>query len=129
MKVRVWESNPSLLEKLGGFLLAVKMSCLCAPTTHAGSFRCRLHRPQQSWGGRPMPCRPASEECLQAIEADTVSESSVPIAIPVDQSFQPMVPVATSLPSSPRSPSRGLSRLQRMTSSDELMGLVANTTE
>ncbi|KAK9084576.1 hypothetical protein Sjap_024987 [Stephania japonica] len=23
---------------------SVRMSCLCAPTTHAGSFRCRLHR-------------------------------------------------------------------------------------
>ncbi|KAK9277101.1 hypothetical protein L1049_006640 [Liquidambar formosana] len=23
---------------------AVKGSCLCSPTTHAGSFRCRLHR-------------------------------------------------------------------------------------
>ncbi|KAJ8498769.1 hypothetical protein OPV22_009321 [Ensete ventricosum] len=21
-----------------------KLSCLCSPTTHAGSFRCRLHR-------------------------------------------------------------------------------------
>lgn len=35
---------------------AVKMSCLCAPTSHAGSFRCRLHRGNaQSWGGRPVP--------------------------------------------------------------------------
>lgn len=35
---------------------AVKMSCLCAPTNHAGSFRCRLHRgTQSSWGGRPVP--------------------------------------------------------------------------
>lgn len=35
---------------------AVKMSCLCAPTNHAGSFRCRLHRStQRSWGGRPVP--------------------------------------------------------------------------
>nr|XP_027097202.1 uncharacterized protein LOC113716870 [Coffea arabica] len=26
-----------------------KNNCLCSPTTHAGSFRCRLHRvPQQS---------------------------------------------------------------------------------
>ncbi|KAL5718114.1 Estrogen receptor [Ranunculus cassubicifolius] len=23
---------------------AMKMNCLCSPTTHAGSFRCRLHR-------------------------------------------------------------------------------------
>jgi len=39
-----------------------KMACLCAPTSHAGSFRCRLHRPQQSWGRRPLPCRSSSVE-------------------------------------------------------------------
>uniref|UniRef100_A0A7C8Z0X5 Uncharacterized protein n=2 Tax=Opuntia streptacantha TaxID=393608 RepID=A0A7C8Z0X5_OPUST len=31
--------SPSLKKSLSG-----KMNCLCAPTTHAGSFRCRLHR-------------------------------------------------------------------------------------
>ncbi|KAL1550380.1 hypothetical protein AAHA92_18348 [Salvia divinorum] len=25
-----------------------KSSCLCSPTTHAGSFRCRLHRSQRT---------------------------------------------------------------------------------
>ncbi|KAL2651382.1 hypothetical protein R1flu_019510 [Riccia fluitans] len=41
---------------------APKMSCLCAPTNHAGSFRCRLHRGnQQSWGGKPLtPAAPAA---------------------------------------------------------------------
>ncbi|KAG0556212.1 hypothetical protein KC19_11G035400 [Ceratodon purpureus] len=31
----------------------VKTTCLCAPTKHAGSFRCRLHRvTQKHWDGR-----------------------------------------------------------------------------
>lgn len=40
----------------------VKMSCICAPTNHAGSFRCRLHRgTQQSWGGKNLgPSSPTS---------------------------------------------------------------------
>nr|ABK25587.1 unknown [Picea sitchensis] len=30
--------------------------CLCSPTTHEGSFRCRLHRsPSGYWGKKPMP--------------------------------------------------------------------------
>lgn len=33
--------------------LVVKTTCLCAPTKHAGSFRCRLHRTtQKHWDGR-----------------------------------------------------------------------------
>ncbi|KAF6157487.1 hypothetical protein GIB67_004425 [Kingdonia uniflora] len=27
---------------------AAKTTCLCSPTTHAGSFRCRLHRSQDA---------------------------------------------------------------------------------
>uniref|UniRef100_A0A5K1B4U5 Uncharacterized protein n=1 Tax=Nymphaea colorata TaxID=210225 RepID=A0A5K1B4U5_9MAGN len=30
---------PSLTRQASG-----KLNCLCSPTTHAGSFRCRLHR-------------------------------------------------------------------------------------
>nr|ABK25772.1 unknown [Picea sitchensis] len=26
--------------------------CLCSPTNHAGSFRCRLHRSSYKWGRR-----------------------------------------------------------------------------
>lgn len=33
-------SSPVALTKGSG----VKYNCLCSPTTHAGSFRCRLHR-------------------------------------------------------------------------------------
>ncbi|KAF6153830.1 hypothetical protein GIB67_001063 [Kingdonia uniflora] len=29
---------------------SAKMNCLCSPTTHAGSFRCRLHRSASSMG-------------------------------------------------------------------------------
>lgn len=45
----------SVSKKSSSTPVPVKMSCLCAPTNHAGSFRCRLHRgTQQSWGGRPL---------------------------------------------------------------------------
>merc|ERR1711915_470453 len=31
-------------------------SCLCSPTTHEGSFRCRLHRSSSGyWGKKPIP--------------------------------------------------------------------------
>ncbi|CAN4096277.1 unnamed protein product [Withania somnifera] len=33
-------STPAALRKTS----SVKYSCLCSPTTHAGSFRCRYHR-------------------------------------------------------------------------------------
>ncbi|CAA0836948.1 serine-rich protein-related [Striga hermonthica] len=33
-------SSPLSLRKTA----SVRNSCLCSPTTHAGSFRCRLHR-------------------------------------------------------------------------------------
>ncbi|TMW88354.1 hypothetical protein EJD97_018667 [Solanum chilense] len=33
-------TSPTVLRKAS----SVKHSCLCSPTTHAGSFRCRYHR-------------------------------------------------------------------------------------
>lgn len=34
--------------------------CLCAPTTHVGSFRCRYHRKfQNTWGNKRLPSLPA----------------------------------------------------------------------
>lgn len=33
-------STPTALRKAS----SVKYSCMCSPTTHAGSFRCRYHR-------------------------------------------------------------------------------------
>ncbi|KAF5187110.1 hypothetical protein FRX31_023302 [Thalictrum thalictroides] len=33
-------SMPTLVRQTSG----VKTNCLCSPTTHTGSFRCRLHR-------------------------------------------------------------------------------------
>ncbi|KAG6589902.1 hypothetical protein SDJN03_15325, partial [Cucurbita argyrosperma subsp. sororia] len=32
---------------------SVKKRCLCSPTRHPGSFRCRLHRSEYVWVGRP----------------------------------------------------------------------------
>lgn len=85
----------------------VRMSCLCAPTTHAGSFRCRLHRSQQSWGGRPMPAKSAE---VDEFEFPTVSDSGA---------FQQGLKPVASLPSPPsqsfsRSPPKGASRLNHV---------------
>lgn len=44
MKVEIPEITPPqsrMLERKGSL---TKSSCLCSPTTHVGSFRCRLHR-------------------------------------------------------------------------------------
>uniref|UniRef100_A0A803QWD3 Uncharacterized protein n=1 Tax=Cannabis sativa TaxID=3483 RepID=A0A803QWD3_CANSA len=30
----------------------VKQYCLCSPTQHPGSFRCRQHQAEYSWAGR-----------------------------------------------------------------------------
>ncbi|XP_062223206.1 uncharacterized protein LOC133922063 [Phragmites australis] len=34
--------------------------CVCAPATHAGSFKCRLHRTNSQGHGHPHPSPPAS---------------------------------------------------------------------
>ena len=31
---------------------SANMRCLCSPTGHPGSFRCRLHRSEYVWVGR-----------------------------------------------------------------------------
>ncbi|KAH6801915.1 hypothetical protein C2S51_033361 [Perilla frutescens var. frutescens] len=44
MKVEIPEltpPTPGMLSRKGSL---TKSTCLCSPTTHAGSFRCRLHR-------------------------------------------------------------------------------------
>ncbi|KAF5748600.1 hypothetical protein HS088_TW04G00558 [Tripterygium wilfordii] len=35
----------------GGFSGSIKQ-CLCSPTTHPGSFKCRKHHADYVWGGR-----------------------------------------------------------------------------
>ncbi|BFG16330.1 uncharacterized protein Pyn_10504 [Prunus yedoensis var. nudiflora] len=43
-------------------LSMTKNNCLCSPTTHAGSFRCRLHRAPSLQRTKSMDCRgPASK--------------------------------------------------------------------
>eukprot|EP00246_Nothoceros_aenigmaticus_P004594 TRINITY_DN16188_c0_g1_i2.p1 TRINITY_DN16188_c0_g1~~TRINITY_DN16188_c0_g1_i2.p1 ORF type:complete len:195 (-),score=1.58 TRINITY_DN16188_c0_g1_i2:557-1141(-) len=37
-----------------------RMICLCAPTTHAGSFRCRLHRASQTQWPTPASSTPST---------------------------------------------------------------------
>lgn len=90
----------------------VKMTCLCAPTKHAGSFRCRFHRSQTQWGGRPMPSSPPKTEDVEAVVS--VVESRLSCLEP-EVVLKPIV----SLPAPPskslaRSPPRGASRLNRM---------------
>ncbi|KAL2903380.1 SAM and SH3 domain-containing protein 3 [Bienertia sinuspersici] len=47
MKVEIPEMNftgPRALSRQASTGSSKVSSCLCSPTTHAGSFRCRLHR-------------------------------------------------------------------------------------
>lgn len=39
----------------GGGASATKKYCLCSPTRHPGSFRCRYHRSKYIWVGRLGP--------------------------------------------------------------------------
>ncbi|XAR48107.1 hypothetical protein NMG60_11030823 [Bertholletia excelsa] len=41
-------SSPAVASALTRQGSIAKNICLCSPTTHAGSFRCRLHRPAPS---------------------------------------------------------------------------------
>eukprot|EP01018_Ginkgo_biloba_P015955 Gb_37761 [translate_table: standard] len=44
--------------------------CLCAPTTHDGSFRCRLHRSSSTrWGKNPMPMSVKTAHQTKSVEA------------------------------------------------------------
>ncbi|KAE8023536.1 hypothetical protein FH972_009217 [Carpinus fangiana] len=43
MKVEI-PSDAELMTGITRQPSAAKSNCLCSPTTHAGSFRCRLHR-------------------------------------------------------------------------------------
>ncbi|CAM6046567.1 unnamed protein product [Sphagnum compactum] len=90
----------------------VKMTCLCAPTKHAGSFRCRLHRSQTQWGGRPMPSSPPKTEDVEVVlgVSPEPRTSSIPEMI-----LKPVVSLPAPPPNSlTRSPPRGASRLNRM---------------
>lgn len=102
------------------------MPCLCAPTTHAGSFRCRLHR-SNSWCGRSMPKLTSGSDLEistaslieNSLQQDRKPSSRKPANIPVAP------PVAASprsqLSRSPtaRSPPKGTSRLRNVVSSSD----------
>lgn len=54
-------------------------NCLCSPTTHAGSFRCRLHRSlQKQWsiGSNRLPSPPPEE-----VQVPSSSTVTVPKAV------------------------------------------------
>lgn len=46
------------LEGGGGASGGVTKQCVCSPTRHPGSFRCRYHHTEYKWVGRvgPRPC-------------------------------------------------------------------------
>jgi len=92
------------------------MSCLCAPTTHAGSFRCRLHR-NNSFGGRSV--RPTHGPDLEISTASLIENS-----LQNEQQKQNMKKAVATAPLPPRSPSarsppKGSSRLRNVVSSSD----------
>lgn len=96
----------------------MRMACLCAPTTHAGSFRCRLHR-ANSWGGRAGPVRHGQD--LEVSTASLIEDS-----LQKEQQKQDVKKAAASAsaplpPRSPcaRSPPQGCSRLRNVVSSSD----------
>lgn len=105
------------------------MPCLCAPTTHAGSFRCRLHR-SNSWGGRTIPKPRTSGSDLEVstgslIENSLLQEDRKPVLTPPMASSSTTTSSSSSSSSfsrspSARSPPTGGSRLRNVVySSDE----------
>ncbi|KAG0598168.1 hypothetical protein M758_12G052000 [Ceratodon purpureus] len=48
--------------------------CMCAPTHHPGSFRCRRHRAREAtWEGRLLP-RPNSSSDLENLESNQMQD-------------------------------------------------------
>ncbi|CAD5185642.1 unnamed protein product [Musa acuminata subsp. malaccensis] len=68
---RTWSSNSSTC----GQGVAAVPKCVCAPATHAGSFKCRLHRASSHGHSPPSPTsiRPpppsANSSCAPTVEA------------------------------------------------------------
>jgi hypothetical protein len=80
---------------------AVKMSCLCAPTNHAGSFRCRLHRGnQQSWGGRPVPAGTTTTSSKSPTAAASPAKAPSQTSVDASESANSRRVVPHPLPSS-----------------------------
>lgn len=95
----------------------VKMPCLCAPTTHAGSFRCRLHR-SNSRSQRSISIRPTSGEDLEISTASLIenflsTREQKPNTKPVNSYPSPL------RTSNARSSVKGGSRLRHMVSSSD----------
>lgn len=60
-----------------------KMACLCAPTKHVGSFRCRLHRvTQKHWSGRPLGISSTSNASTSSILPASDQSSGAPGSLP-----------------------------------------------
>lgn len=46
----------------------IKQNCLCSPTTHAGSFRCRLHRSPSLQRSKSIDSQPCQHEQTKAVD-------------------------------------------------------------
>jgi len=55
----------------GGHSHGGRAKCVCAPPTHAGSFKCRLHRTNSPAAGRAAPAQgvPTSSASSRTVEA------------------------------------------------------------
>ncbi|KAL3531047.1 hypothetical protein ACH5RR_010369 [Cinchona calisaya] len=62
-----------------------KQLCVCAPTTHAGSFRCRLHRTTTAHS--PLPSLPRLSKSVRAVGTATATASQ-PIPTPLQRNQQ-----------------------------------------
>jgi len=60
---------------------SARVPCLCAPTSHPGSFRCHLHRASDvSWGGRPL--RPSAHaKALRNAELPPVKAADLTVGL------------------------------------------------
>eukprot|EP00850_Spirogloea_muscicola_P009449 SM000053S17406 [mRNA] locus=s53:193572:195507:+ [translate_table: standard] len=65
---------------------AASRACLCAPTQHAGSFRCRLHRSGQPWGRRTAPKPPTGAPRAPATDK-AIPGSLTPMAVFTDDDY------------------------------------------
>lgn len=121
----------SVNKKSGPVPKPVKMSCLCAPTNHAGSFRCRLHRGnQQSWGGKNLGPSPTTSNSPTATSGkgspptpiDGEHGSSKRIAHQLPTARQPLMSLS---PPPHRSSEARPSRLSRVSAASDVEAPVA----
>ncbi|KAG2701919.1 hypothetical protein I3843_06G062500 [Carya illinoinensis] len=79
MKVEIPSDNHELMSGLTGLTRqpsSTKSNCLCSPTTHAGSFRCRHHRSPSLQRTRSMDSTSLRESTSKACTTTTADAAS-----------------------------------------------------